>query len=328
MAGVTEQPPGSRPSAATPDAPSPRPASDAPAAEPATPPPASGGAAPGEACEDGSARLDLDEAVVDTAAELLVHEHVDYNQHQALKVRLARLELLAGLGQTGAGSIGHHLPAWLRPTKGEHRWSVTLAVLVAVFLQLVIPQELAFHPRWLLPALEGMLFVALAIGNPRRISRESKALRLAGLLLVGAISLAVAWSAVMLVWHLAHGTGKFGNDAMALLIDGGAIWLTNVIAFALWYWEFDRGGPAARAAARKPHPDFLFSQMTAPELVDRDWEPAFLDYLYLSFTNATAFSPTDTLPLSRWAKTAMMFQSAVSLATVALVVARAVNIFQ
>jgi uncharacterized membrane protein len=319
MAGVTEQPPGSHASAATPDTPSPR---SAPPSDPPTP------GAPGNSHADGGERLDLDEVAVDMAAELLVHEHVDYSQHQALKVRLARLELLAGLGQTGAGSLGHHLPAWLRPTKGEHRWSVTLAVLVAVFLQLVIPSDLAFHPRWLLPTLEGLLFVALAIGNPRRITRESRALRLAGLLLVGLISLAVAWSAVLLVWHLAHGTGKFRDDAMALLIDGGAIWLTNVIAFALWYWEFDRGGPAARAAARKPHPDFLFAQMTAPELVARDWEPAFLDYLYLSFTNATAFSPTDTLPLSRWAKAAMMFQSAVSLATVALVVARAVNIFQ
>jgi uncharacterized membrane protein len=303
MAGVTEQPPGSSPSAATPDAPSPRPA-------------------------PAPARVPSRSRATPDAAELLVHEEVDYNQHQALKVRLARLELLAGLGQTGAGSLGHHLPAWLRPTKGEHRWSVSLAVLVAVVLQLVVPSELAFHPRWLLPSLEGLLFVALAVGNPRRITRESKLLRLAGLLLVGAISLAVAWSVVLLVWHLAHGTGKFGDNAMALLIDGGAIWLTNVIAFALWYWEFDRGGPAARAMARKPHPDFLFSQMTAPELVDRDWEPTFLDYLYLSFTNATAFSPTDTLPLSRWAKTAMMFQSVISLATVALVVARAVNIFQ
>ena len=90
----------------------------------------------------------------------------------------------------------------------------------------------------------------------------------------------------------------------------------------------DRGGPAARANARKTHPDFLFAQMSSPELVDKDWEPTFVDYLFLSFTNATAFSPTDTLPLSRWAKLAMMFQSAVSLATLALVIARAVNILR
>ena len=113
-----------------------------------------------------------------------------------------------------------------------------------------------------------------------------------------------------------------------MLRNGGAIWLTNVIVFALWYWEMDRGGPAARACGTHEYPDFLFTQMTAPELVAKDWEPAFLDYLYLSFTNATAFSPTDTLPLSRWAKMTMMFQSAVSLVTVALVVARAVNVLE
>ena len=112
------------------------------------------------------------------------------------------------------------------------------------------------------------------------------------------------------------------------MITGGAIWLTNVIVFALWYWEVDRGGPAARANARKTHPDFLFAQMSSPELVDKDWEPTFVDYLFLSFTNATAFSPTDVLPLTRWAKLTMMLQSAVSLSTVALVIARAVNILR
>lgn len=330
MAGVTEQPsaPGARGASADggPDSTAPNQAGTPVPQQPDAPPPA---AAPQPADPlAGVDQLAVDEMAIDTVAELIVHEHVDQAQHNALKVRLARLELLAGLGHTGAGSLGHHLPAWLRPTKGEHRWSVSLAVLLAVVLQLAIPDELAFHPRWMLPVLEGLLFVALAIGNPHRIDRESKALRLFGLLLVSAISLAVAWSAAMLVYHLAHGTGKLNDNAMALLLSGGAIWLTNVIAFALWYWELDRGGPAARAAARKSLPDFLFSQMTAPELVDPDWEPAFLDYLYLSFTNATAFSPTDTLPLTRWAKLAMMFQSAISLATVALVVARAVNIFK
>ncbi len=204
---------------------------------------------------------------------------------------------------------------------------MTIAVLVAIGLQLAIPEDLAFQPRWLLPVLEGLLFVALVIGNPTRINRESRLLRVVGLSLVTVISLAVAWSAALLCYRLATGRSGVGDDAVSLLLNGGAIWATNVIVFALWYWEFDRGGPAARAAARKRLPDFLFAQMTAPELVDPDWEPGFVDYLYLSFTNATAFSPTDTLPLSRWAKLSMMFQSAVSLVTVALVVARAVNIF-
>jgi hypothetical protein len=113
-----------------------------------------------------------------------------------------------------------------------------------------------------------------------------------------------------------------------LLLNGGVIWLTNVLVFALWYWELDRGGPVGRALAVKHHPDFLFPQMATPQMAPPDWEPWFPDYFYLSFTNATAFSPTDTLPLSRWAKMLMALQSAVSLSTVALVIARAVNILK
>jgi hypothetical protein len=113
-----------------------------------------------------------------------------------------------------------------------------------------------------------------------------------------------------------------------LLITGGAIWLTNVIIFALWYWELDRGGPVARALAVKQYPDFQFPQMVSPDMAPPDWEPMFADYLYLGFTNAAAFSPTDVMPLSRWAKMAMTLQSAISIVTVALVVARAVNILQ
>jgi uncharacterized membrane protein len=122
--------------------------------------------------------------------------------------------------------------------------------------------------------------------------------------------------------------GTLGEAAGPLLVSGGAIWLTNVIVFALWYWEFDRGGPVARAKGIKPYPDFQFVQMATPELAAPDWEPAFGDYLYLAFTNATAFSPTDVMPLSRWAKSAMALQSAVSIITGALIIARAVNILK
>jgi uncharacterized membrane protein len=259
-----------------------------------------------------------------SATEMHEHEAADHEQHAAMKVRLARLELLLGFGHSGAGSAAHHLPAWLRPTAGEHRLPVTIVFAIILGLQLSLPPELAFPPKVLLPALEMLLYAILFVLNPRRISRETKVVRGAGLLLALVASLATAWSAYRLVYELATG---HGGTAIPLLLHGGAVWLTNVIVFALWYWEFDRGGPAARANARKKHPDFLFTQMTTPELVRRDWEPGFVDYLYLSFTNATAFSPTDTLPLSRWAKLAMMFQSAISLVTVALVVARAVNIF-
>jgi hypothetical protein len=106
------------------------------------------------------------------------------------------------------------------------------------------------------------------------------------------------------------------------------LWATNVLLFSLWYWELDRGGPIAREQQKTAFPDFLFPQMIDPQFAPSDWRPMMLDYLYVSFTNATAFSPTDTMPLSRWAKLLMAVQSGTSLATLGLVVARAVNILQ
>jgi uncharacterized membrane protein len=218
------------------------------------------------------------------------------------------------------------LPAWRRVTQGEPRWPVSVAILAAVAMQLALPDRVALHPRGLLPGLEALLLIGLIAANPRRIDRESPPLRAASLLLIAVMSLANAFSAARLVIGLVQGTE--GQDAGPLLITGAAIWLTNVIVFSLWYWELDRGGPVARAHASHAHPDFLFPQMQSPELAPSDWEPGFVDYLYLSFTNATAFSPTDVLPLSSWAKLTMMLQSIVSLATVALVIARAVNILK
>jgi uncharacterized membrane protein len=219
------------------------------------------------------------------------------------------------------------VPAWRRPTNGEARWQVGLAVALAVGLQYPLPGRLVpVHPVWLLPTLQGLLLIALVIVNPRRINRESRAIRLASLSLAALLSVANAWSVVRLVLDLVQGIG--GNSAGQLLITGGSIWLINVIVFGLWYWEFDRGGPVARARADRMYPDFQFVQMASPELAPPDWEPAFGDYLYLSFTNATAFSPTDTMPLSRWAKMGMTAQAAVSIVTLALVVARAVNILR
>ena len=226
----------------------------------------------------------------------------------------------------GAHLPGVHLPAWRRPSAGEHRWPAALAVLVAIGLQMSLPTDLAFHPKWLLPGIEFLLFLVLALLNPLRINRESRLLRVLGLSLTYVVALATFWSAGALVNALVnHGPGQ-APAAPALLLNGAVIWLTNVIVFALAYWEYDRGGPAARAAGRNPYPDFLFTGMTAPDLVHPHWEPTFVDYLFLSFTNATAFSPTDTMPLSPWAKLAMTGQAALSLVTAALVVARAVNI--
>jgi uncharacterized membrane protein len=200
---------------------------------------------------------------------------------------------------------------------------------VGIVLQIMVPGRLVLlRPVWALPALQGLLLVVLVAANPRRINRESRPLRTLSLVLAGLLTFANAWSVERLVVELVRG-GAEVNKAGPLLITGAAIWLTNVVAFALWYWEFDRGGPVARALATKPYPDFQFPQMISPpEMVPPNWEPAFADYLYLAFTNAAAFSPTDVMPLSRWAKMAMTVQSVISIITVALVVARAVNILQ
>jgi uncharacterized membrane protein len=224
------------------------------------------------------------------------------------------------------GPAGHDA-AWRRRTAGERRWPVAAAMLVAIALQLVLPERLGLSPIWLLPLLEAVLLVALVVANPNRLDKAHPGLRYGSLTLVGLLSVSNAVSALLLVNELLNGRGATGS-AGPLLANGGAIYATNVLAFALWYWDFDRGGPVARANAENAHPDFVFPQMSSPDLAPKDWEPIFLDYLYVSFTNATAFSPTDTMPMSRWAKVLMGLQSTVALVLAALVIARAVNILK
>jgi uncharacterized membrane protein len=253
--------------------------------------------------------------------------HQDHSEGlEHLKDQLGRIERLVDPGLRLLQGVEERavLPAWRRVTRGEPRWPVSVGIVAAVAMQASLPDRVATHPRWLLPGLAVVLLIGLISSNVHRIERRSPRLRAMSMALIAVMSLANAWSAARLVVGLIQGT--MGKDATPLLLTGSAIWLTNVVVFCLWYWELDRGGPVARAAAVRSHPDFLFVQMQSPELAPYDWEPAFVDYLYLSFTNATAFSPTDVLPLSRWAKLMMMLQSVVSLVTVALVIARAVNI--
>jgi uncharacterized membrane protein len=234
--------------------------------------------------------------------------------------------LMTRAGEVQREAQGAHLPAWRRRTRGELRWPVSLTVVVAIVLQILLPDQLSLHPlpTWLMPTLEGGLLVGLAISNPVRIEHRARFVRWASLVLIFILTAANATSAVLLVREILN--GHAGSSAGPLLASGAAIWATNVIAFALWYWEFDRGGPVHRAHGTFQYLDFLFPQMTVNDLTPPDWEPYFVDYLYLSFTNATAFSPTDVMPLARWAKLTMLVQSAVSLALAALVIARAINI--
>jgi uncharacterized membrane protein len=199
-----------------------------------------------------------------------------------------------------------------------------LAVLAAIALQLVLPDRLirGLGYRGLIPALEGALFVVLLIANPVHISKEQSRLRIVGLGLVALITAANVVSLIELIHALLYGTKTSGRP---LVYASVPIWLTNIIVFGLWYWALDRGGPASRQQPRHRRPDFLFPQMSVPGS-SPGWAPNFLDYFYTSFTNATAFSPTDTMPLTGWAKLLMMLQSLASLVTVAIVVSRAVNI--
>ena len=218
------------------------------------------------------------------------------------------------------------LPAWRRPTRGEQRWEVSIAVGLMIVLQLALPGALTPVGRWTLPAIELVIVVILVAGNPFRIERSSPWLRAAGLGLLTVAGLANGLAVALLIKDLI--LGDTGDDPVPLLATGANIWITNVIIFALLFWEFDRGGPAARSAGARPQPDFLFPQMADDSGMFRSWEPRFSDYAYVSFTNATAFSPTDTMPMTRWTKLAMMLESAVSLVTAALVIARAVNVLR
>ncbi len=245
---------------------------------------------------------------------------------EALRGLTRRLDKLL---DPGFKLLGHAeqrvlVPAWRRITKGEPRWPASIAILVAIAVQAAIPGWLAFGPRWFVPVLEAAVLAGIVLANPMRIDRESARLRAATNVLIAVMTYANAWGAGHLVKEIISPDRVL--SARRLLAVGLAIWITNVIAFALWYWELDRGGPAARAKAERPYPDFLFPQMQSPDMAPPDWDTQFVDYLYLSFTNATAFSPTDVLPLARWAKLTMLVQSAVSVVTVVLVIARAVNV--
>jgi len=211
---------------------------------------------------------------------------------------------------------------------GERRWPMALAVLAAGGLRAALPAQLRNgDARWALIVVLVTLLAILVIGDPGRIDRDSTWLRVLTGTLIGLISAVNAAAAVRLVAGII-GTATFSTDANVLLASGGAIWLSNVITFGLWYWDLDRGGAAARARGSGPMPAFVFPEMTNPEYVRPGWYPRFLDYLHLSFTTATAFSPTDVSAIRPWAKLMMMAEEVISLLVAILVVSRAVNILR
>jgi hypothetical protein len=212
----------------------------------------------------------------------------------------------------------------LRPGDPENRWPVLIAIVAVIVIQRSIPVQYTVLPRWPLIIMELLLLVVLVLINPVRLSRSTTVGKWASLILTAAITIDNTASAVILDKRIL--SGEVSNNAAVLLGSGAAIFVTNIIAFGLWYWELDRGGPFARREGRQPYPDFLFPQMSDPNNAKPGWRPTFADYLYVSFTNVVAFSPTDTMPLARWAKGLMTIQSLVSISTIALVIARAVNV--
>ncbi|MDV9186770.1 hypothetical protein R6L23_00685 [Streptomyces sp. SR27] len=208
---------------------------------------------------------------------------------------------------------------------GEARWPMATAVVTAMALTILLPDDLRLAPRWVLPAVEGLLLLALIAGDPGRIDRRSTVLRTMSIALVGVLAFSAVWSTIQLIDDILQG-GKETASATSLLRSGGTVWASTVLAFSLLYFELDSGGAAARAHHMPRTPALAFPQQLSPELASVGWRPRYVDYLYLALTNATAFSPTDVMPLAPWAKIAMGVQSLVSLLILGLVVARAVNV--
>ena len=219
----------------------------------------------------------------------------------------------------------HRMPAWRRHTEGETIVGSCLAVITVSTLHWFLDDELSLGPRWLVPAVSAVLIVVLIGVHPHRMHKQSMSARAVGLVTLAVLALANVTAGVRLVSQILGRKGG-SSDPLHLIMSGASIWIANVIIFGLLYWAFDRGGPAARALGLRQYTDFQFPQMADPSSAPPDWEPTLVDYLYLAFTNATAFSPTDVMPLTRPAKMAMMVQSTLSVVLIAVVLARAINI--
>lgn len=207
--------------------------------------------------------------------------------------------------------------------RAEPRWPAVLTVLAITALYATLPERLTPGPSWVLPI--GIAILLSAAVFSRRIGRAQLNFQI-GVMLLTIITVAMVWSLGMLIAAL---LGK-REAPQELLRSAVALWIANILVFASWYWRLDAGGPHLRDL-RDSHSDgaFLFPQMTLPpgsKLAERKWKPGFVDYLFLAFNTSTAFSPTDVPVLSRWAKLLMMVQSSVSLSTIAILAARAINI--
>ncbi|MGC1985350.1 MAG: hypothetical protein WA668_08190 [Candidatus Cybelea sp.] len=220
--------------------------------------------------------------------------------------------------------------------RSEPRWHASVAVVAAVALYITLPPRLIIGPSWVAALLILLVLLPLSILAPRR-HRETRGLRFGSIILIALVNFFNLASVLLLIAGFFHPEKARMHSAAEILRTGSQIWVTNILVFALWYWELDGDGPDSRAHANAAtefeNADFLFPQMqmtiassNSARCIDPLWKPQFVDYLYLSFTNSTAFSPTDTMPLSRWAKALMAVEALISLVTVAIVLARSVSL--
>ena len=220
---------------------------------------------------------------------------------------------------------------------GEPRLPAAIAVIAAIVLYAGLPNDLLIGPRYVVPVLELILFVPLVLANPRRMSKQNWLLRRLSIVLLLSIAVSNLGALVLLIHSLVNGQAKAGGQ---LLGAAGQVWLTNVLVFALAFWELDRGGPVTRfrvARPRLPVADFRFpqdedhdaiSEVAQRSAAKSGWKPGFIDYLYVSITNSSAFSPTDTMPLSVRAKLLMAVESVSALTLSVLVVSFGVGLLK
>ena len=215
------------------------------------------------------------------------------------------------------------------PLHVEPRWPIAAAcslfIVVTVVLRLVEPHGVFVGARWLVPGLEIALLVVLIAANPTHLARRVRWLRPVSITLIGSLAVVATVASIHLIVDLVRGS-PVTESASSLLASGATIWIGNALVFGLLYWELDRGGPLARYRGTREHPDFAFSQQMNPELAPNGWRPLYVDYLVLGITTSTAFSPTDVMPMTAWAKLTMAWQSLISLTVIGLVIARAVNV--
>jgi hypothetical protein len=210
-------------------------------------------------------------------------------------------------------------------SRGESRWLPGAVVLVLVAIPFLLPIHVFPRAMWVFAPVAVGLLIAIVIGDPGRIDRRSDRLRALSIVLTGLFVVVATVATVLLVKELADGAPDL-KDASTLLEVGALVWIDANLTFSLLYWELDGGGSAERLQSPHAQPDLAFPEHMNPHLARPGWRPVLVDYLYLGFTNATAFSPTDVMPLAHWAKLTMAVQAMISIVILSLVIANAVNL--